>query len=787
MPMNKIVCNGCTYNDSDIISGSCHLGNSLVGDELVIDTLDATLYVEPAVLTTSDGYTVVTSDGYTVTAPNSEEDYKYGDIVKYYYDENLIGKFYLSDSLDRIAKSKYKWSCVSAIGLLENQTHFGGIYENAPAGDIIATLIIGVPYSISPEVAAVKVSGWLPIATNRSNLHQVLFAIGAGIFKDENGDIDIRFATEEEPIIIPDSRIYIDGSRKVNKAYTRIDVTEPSYYALDTDQVNTLYETDVYVSNQLVKFSEPHHNLTAEGLTINSFGVNHAYVTGIGKLTGQVYTRTQRVISINTGIAGTTKIATIDQATLVSALNSYNVASRLKKYYSETAEVNCGLVVGTERPATRITFKNPFGDVETGYIKSLDINISKTLKADARIAVGHLPTDQGNNYKAIVIIDENTVWTAPYIYDTAAALIPGTYSLIVNGVSYYFEVDSTVGTGPVRLVYHAGTTALKVFDLLTYTWLDDIDLLWYSTYENELWDIDSFDSSISVTGETLNLDYASVSYETLIAADYSFTAKKISRARAVLISGGTGGNGGYNGENGSQSSGGLGGDAGSGGNGGKVYVTDLNINTGDTMTLTIGNGGAGGASNNGAGAEGGNTTLALLGVTYSSANGISKATGYKELFTGIVYAENGEDGELNGGKGSDESGTGPSVTKGGITYHPGANGDPYTDDGVTAIGGFGGGAASAGNGTDGADGWVERVYIYGQGYVINVWNGNGGNGGPGAAGANATTYGQGGQGGDGGGGGGQSLGPGGSWGNPGVGGAGGVGGDGAQGVAIIYF
>ena len=104
MPMNKIVCNGCTYNDSDIISGSCHLGNSLVGDELVIDTLDATLYVEPAVLTTSDGYTVVTSDGYTVTAPNSEEDYKYGDIVKYYYDENLIGKFYLSDSLDRIAK-----------------------------------------------------------------------------------------------------------------------------------------------------------------------------------------------------------------------------------------------------------------------------------------------------------------------------------------------------------------------------------------------------------------------------------------------------------------------------------------------------------------------------------------------------------------------------------------------------------------------------------------------------------------------------------------------------------
>jgi hypothetical protein len=71
------------------------------------------------------------------------------------------------------------------------------------------------------------------------------------------------------------------------------------------------------------------------------------------------------------------------------------------------------MVVGDERPTTEVTFNDPFSEATQGYIKSMDITLSTTLKADTEIAVGFIPTGQGNNFNNYVILTGSDNWTVP--------------------------------------------------------------------------------------------------------------------------------------------------------------------------------------------------------------------------------------------------------------------------------------------------------------------------------------------------------------------------------------
>ncbi|SHI24841.1 hypothetical protein SAMN02745823_03880, partial [Sporobacter termitidis DSM 10068] len=419
--MNKITCNGYVYTDEtadqdekDILAGSVFRGNSLNAEELTIDTFDATLNVDDALLVDNDGYELHTADDEPILISNPISDYKYGDVIQYEHDGTTIIKAYLEKQPSRIGATKYDFPSFSAIGILDNRRHYGGMYSEVPAGTIIAELMGDIPYTIQPDVAASPVTNWLPVASCRENLHQVLFVIGAGVFKDDNGDIVIKFIEAAIPVAIDDDRIYIDGSIEPKTPCTRVDVTEHSWFVTPEDRTVTLLDTSLSVTSQAVLFDNPCHDLVASGLTIEESGVNYAIVSGAGTLQGKEYTHTKTVLSFDTGIAGPENIVTVTNATLVSAFNSYNVALRVGQYYSEVATINAALVLGEERPALEVSFTNPFGEAETGYIKSLDIgNISATLKADAEIAKGFLPVGHGDNYNNYVVLTDIGNWTIP--------------------------------------------------------------------------------------------------------------------------------------------------------------------------------------------------------------------------------------------------------------------------------------------------------------------------------------------------------------------------------------
>lgn len=436
---NEITLAEDSFTEEKIDSGAVVMVQSLDGDELQYDTLDATIdfgALVPTLFVPSDADAMLTSDDKTVyvrpfihilvTDPTL---YKYGTEVTYKHNAALVGKYYMT-KITRVGKTKYQITCVSPIGLLVNSRHYGGIYSGILLSDLLAEIIGGVvPFTVASELENQPVYGWLPVATRRDNLHQALFAMGAAALKDENGDLYFAPISADTYSEIPDSRSFIGGSVKYPDAVTKVSVSEHAYSANEADETVTLFEglvasekittpNGTVTQGTVVLFNEPMHSLAIESGEILESGVNYAVLAPAAecKLTGQKYTHTVRQItrpeaeSVSTE---TENAINVSDATLVSIANSENVADRLMSYYSSAKTITTDIVVDEERAGTAVQFTDPFGDVTNGIIKSLDINMSNTLKGRAEIVADYTPGGAGNYYQNVEVISADGEWTVP--------------------------------------------------------------------------------------------------------------------------------------------------------------------------------------------------------------------------------------------------------------------------------------------------------------------------------------------------------------------------------------
>lgn len=407
---NEITVNSDTYIDKQISSGSVFMVQSLDGDELQYDTLNFTLTL-----------------GKEVTEPPV---YKYGTEVIYRHRGNLVGKYYVT-AVSRVGRNNYSISCVSPIGLLANLQHYGGIYSGISFSDLLDEIIGGVvPFSVAPELEKQPVYGWLPVATRRDNLHQALFAMGAAAQKDENGDLIFKPLSDEIHTEIPDSRIYISGSVKYPEAVTKVAISEHTFVANDTDETVTLFEGLVeserittpigaVVQGSLILFNDPMHSLVIDNGEILESGVNYAVLAPAAecKMTGKKYTHAVRQITRPeaplTKSEDTENAINVTDATLISIANGENVADRLMSYYSSAKTISTDIVVDGERAGSAVQLTDPFGDLTKGIIKSMDINMSNTLKAHTEIIADYSPEGAGNFYTKLDVVSADGAWAVP--------------------------------------------------------------------------------------------------------------------------------------------------------------------------------------------------------------------------------------------------------------------------------------------------------------------------------------------------------------------------------------
>ena len=401
-------------DDNSLRSVSIVTAMDVVGTNLSVDKMTPVVeypFSEESVelIAPNDYNAVWTSDGYLLATNRvfiNLQKLLYGTQIRYYKGERLEQKMYLKN-VDRITKNGFKLNSMSAIGLLDTQKHRGGIYTGQTFQEVLAEIIAGaINYTVSDDVKDIQVYGWLPYTTKRKNLHQLLFACGVACGKDETGDPAFRFISSSSPKEIPDRRFYSGGSVDFSSPASAVDITEHSFFALDTDEVATVYDnTDgsETADHTFLDFGKdaPLHDLETTGtLVINESGVNWAIVTGTGKLTGKRYTHSARVMRrYADDVSGQEEnVASVSDCTLVTVANSINVATRVLSYYNSKKTVAASIVLDGEKAGDFIQGNDPYDDPIVGFISSMETVVSAKNKANCKIITGYIPGGAGNNY-----------------------------------------------------------------------------------------------------------------------------------------------------------------------------------------------------------------------------------------------------------------------------------------------------------------------------------------------------------------------------------------------------
>lgn len=650
------------FENDDIIEANLVMNVALVGQDLSIDTF--TPVVQDKISNLVDIYHFRSSNGQEITTGVGEIfAVDVGDTIGasnlinlanetpiwFYQNQELVGKFYL-ESVNRRGINEYQINAVSAIGLLENKMHGGGLFQpsgNTPMtfGTVLAHILAKgmhgtgasvISYTIDEDVRDLPVSCWLPRATKRDNLYQLIFAYGVNIIRNSQGNPHFTFiyTAPQNPDAISDDVVYNEGSVDYTKPYEKVTVIEHTYTAVTSVDAVTLFDNTSAqsVSNKEVWFDSAPiivSTITATGLTLVSANENSAVVSGNGVLTGKPYTHSTRTVMKGNAQAEEKKTISVTDCTAVNVINSDNLLNRLYAFYCQTnfvKKVTGSIVyeklvnaqgIQTELPKCGRAYSvlNPFKENESAYLASMDITVSAINKASCEWYPGYEPAGQAGLYP---IID-------PILPDPDEDPDPGEEEegdwVVPDGVTSFRVVLIGGGQGG-----SSGEPGYNGDDAITYIEMDqdaDLSAIWYGA------------------------------------------------------------------------EGGDGGAGGSGGSGGKIYsVTIENATPGTVCHWKIGVGGEGGAAtgfrkdtvaelrealeneqpgvtytdaqisqlianyedanawsgNVNQGSAGTATTFTIGGITYSSASGTVEAGGYRDPVKGDTYAIGGIGGK-KGGKG----------------------------------------------------------------------------------------------------------------------------------------
>ena len=364
----------------------------LRADALEADTLDITVLSESGTI----------------------RNFKKNDKVEYFRSGSRVGVYYLQ-SVTRVGPKLYTLSALSAVGLLIVRPHRGGIYTGQTVAEVVAEICGDIPVLVETVYRGIKLYGWLPIASARDSLVQVLFAIGAWLHTDENGTLRVQKLWDGAASIIGPGSVHAANIQvKYLDPVSSVAVTEHQYIA-GTEDV-TLFEGTAQ-QGDVIEFDEPAHTLTAEGFTVLESGANYAVLSaGTGKLTGKSYVHNRRVVTrtVTEGVAE--NVEPITDATLVSLVNSSAVAQRMAAYYACREQLTVDVNPAAEHAGHVVSLWNEWDKQQTlACIASRETKISGLLKSRTSALVGFLPPQPETDeyYDERVILIGSGEWTVP--------------------------------------------------------------------------------------------------------------------------------------------------------------------------------------------------------------------------------------------------------------------------------------------------------------------------------------------------------------------------------------
>ena len=385
-----------------ITSGDCLLEMSALSDSLAansltfeVDSLDTTL-----------------------------TQYIRNDKMVYTYKGQQLGTFYVQ-SVERIGRRAYRFSALSAVGLLMGQTHYGGLYSGETAEEVISDIVAGtgVTVVIKSIFKEYQLYGWLPIATARDNLSQVLFAIGASLRTMTDGTLRVTSLYNGVSWIRGASVCYTGGSVDYGTPVARVIVTEHRW---EQGTESTELFNGAANEGDIIRFDEPVHNLSASGFNILESNCNYAKVSaGTGTLTGTLYQHYMR--DITQTVADSGDDITVSEAYLVSLVNSVGIAERLADYYSNRDVIVQDALWQGQQPGDVVRTAHPYGGSADIFLSSADLTMSGVLKSSEKGLVGYYPPNPESQtyYDYSEVLTGSGEWTVPDGVDNVTVVLIG--------------------------------------------------------------------------------------------------------------------------------------------------------------------------------------------------------------------------------------------------------------------------------------------------------------------------------------------------------------------------
>lgn len=295
-----------------------------------------------------------------------------------------MGTFYL-DAPESASDDTVSMSCIDAIGVMDQTSFKGGLYNNKLAKDLITEIMIsaGFTFILDSSFDTTTVTGWLPICTHREALQQVAFAIGAIVDCSRAEAVRIYPVPTLVTKSISKDMKQQGHSVKQKSLVTGVEVTAHKYVA--STESSELYKGVLPAGNHEIVFSEPKHSftLTGTGAKILEEHCNYCIlnVTANSEVTlsGKNYSDAMNKVAVYMPELPANEkknILTVEDATLISESNSNAVAQRLYDYYQRRIEDTGEMFFTDEETGTIVTMESMSNKSIKGYIESLEINLT---------------------------------------------------------------------------------------------------------------------------------------------------------------------------------------------------------------------------------------------------------------------------------------------------------------------------------------------------------------------------------------------------------------------------
>lgn len=409
MGTNKIIYLDKEFSATDVTSGNLYQARSPIAASQEIDTF---------------GFDI-DSDDTTLT------DFIRNTPLTFFHDDEQMGIFYVQ-KISRTSINTYHFACTSTVGLLDETYHDGGIYTGETVKEVCEDICSPLTVYVKTNLQKIKLYGWLPIATRRENLTQVLFAIGATFKVDFDGAIRIEGLWSGEASEIDAGEIYASGTVDYATPVTEVIVTEHAYSQSATETTELFKGTTA--AGDKITFDEPCYDLAASGFSILASGANWATVSaGSGVLTGKKYTHVTRQVmqqikpKTRELVTQSDNTVKVESATLVSLVNATAVAERLAEYYSHNERINYKIATKREIPGDVVKIAHPYGGTVSGCIESADITVSAKLAAEESVLIDYFPPDIGEQeyYDTVEVLTKDGTWTVPENVTSIRAVLIG--------------------------------------------------------------------------------------------------------------------------------------------------------------------------------------------------------------------------------------------------------------------------------------------------------------------------------------------------------------------------